>query len=677
MMSISSAPKLNYWSGSAIIKGQPQELVCYSHMSINVFQLKAIPDFGSNYFKEIENLASFAKVGFVANLQKDLLKNLALFGYTQFENSNGDISCGYSLRIIYQPSSKNSNISTEIYLLARVASNTSQHLAIFKKKQAEYIQSSLRSQLYKFEAVAQHRLDWQPAWLSPSEPPYCYEIIKTETVFQWFEADKKYFYSPGNLQVNKGNNMIAFFDQLQEYREATCIEITLVPTTVESYEKNTISRYIQALAVAARGVREENISPNTNAQKAKSVYEDIQKRYYSGIVFLYSLRVFSRDINTCQSVANQLAATCTGNTLIPRVVQVNDRKYAAQTALQVNVNDQACQDGIWEVTGNRLDGFQGGPETMRRLHRLIDLDEAAAFFRLPIPVNQLCAGVEYDRVSVSISSDEPTDKFPLKLDIEDIIRDYGTLITEDTYVVGIDQDGKPCVSDFSKIPHRIVAGTTGTGKTNFLTSMIYQFLYASFKIKVNREIYIADFKAGFDYYRIERRNESVKLVTKAEELVTLLAQLWNEYERRLKIMIDEDVENLKELREKCNSQEHRIILVIDEAASILSAERKSREEISKYLQELAAKSRVTGIHIFYCSQRPTPDVIPRLISDNMDERVIFRVFPAASQLLLDDDAAAELPADPKGRSVYRGLESQLKIVATPYVPKQVWNNPFG
>jgi len=246
-MSISSAPKLNYWSGSAIIKGQPQELIRYSYMSINVFQLKAIPDFGANYFKEIENLAPSARASFVANLQKDLLKNLALFGYTQFENSNGDVSCGYSLRIIYQPSSQKSKVSIEIYLLARVASNTSQYINTFKEKQAEYIQSSLRSQLYKFEAVPQHRLDWQPGWFNPGQPPYCYEIIKTEAVFQWLEADKKYFYSPGQLQVNKDNNMIAFFDQLQEYRQATCIEITLVPTTVESYEKNTISRYLEAL----------------------------------------------------------------------------------------------------------------------------------------------------------------------------------------------------------------------------------------------------------------------------------------------------------------------------------------------------------------------------------------------------------------------------------------------
>ena len=149
--------------------------------------------------------------------------------------------------------------------------------------------------------------------------------------------------------------------------------------------------------------------------------------------------------------------------------------------------------------------------------------------------------------------------------------------------------------------------------------MIYQFLYAGFKANAEREVYIADFKAGIDFYRIERRYSNVTLVTKAEDLASLLANLWQEYERRLKKMIDEDVESLQELREKCNSQEHRIILVIDEAASILNAERKSREEIYKYIQELAAKSRVTGIHIFYCSQRPTPDVIPRIISDNMDE----------------------------------------------------------
>ncbi|MEG4230436.1 hypothetical protein QUA35_30215 [Microcoleus sp. N9_B2] len=89
---------------------------------------------------------------------------------------------------------------------------------------------------------------------------------------------------------------------------------------------------------------------------------------------------------------------------------------------------------------------------------------------------------------------------------------------------------------------------------------------------------------------------------------------------------------------------------------------------------LAAQARVTGIHIIYCSQRPTPEVIPSQISDNMDERLIFRVQPAASQRLLDDDRAASLPVEPRGRAVYRGSEPELTIVATPFVPDEIWEN---
>lgn len=673
---LTNISEVKYWRGSAISKGQSQEFDTYNSFSVNVFKLKAVPDFGSGQFNLIENLDPTRKGTFVAKLQKDLLKNLAFFGSTQFGDSNGNVSCGYSLRIIYKPSYQESRVNTQIYLLARVASNSSQQLAVVKNKQAESIKSCLRTQPYQFEHDEQNQFDLQPVGLNSDQQPYCYEIIKSEEVYQWLKEDKKYFYSPGTFQVNEENNMVALFEQLQGYKANVCIDVTLVPTAVEGYEKNTISRYIEALTLAERGVREEKIDPNSNARKAKTVYEDIKKKYYSGIVFLYSFRVFSACKDTCQSVANQLAACCTANTVSPRVIKVADRKYAVQTALQVNVNEQVCVQEIWDVTTNRPDGFQGGPQTMRRLHRLINLDEAAAFFCLPIPINQHCAGVEYEGGN-NAASDEPADKLPSTLQIEDIIKQYGNLITEDTYIVGIDQDGNPCVSDFSKIPHRIVAGTTGTGKTNFLSSMIYQFLYASFKTNSEREIYIADFKGGFDYHRISRRYEAVKLVTKPEDLVTLLAKVWSKYERRIERMIDEDVESLQELREKCNSQDHRIILIIDEAASILTADRKNREEINKYLQELAAKSRVTGIHIFYCSQRPTLEVIPRLISDNMDERVIFRVFSAASQQLLNDDLAAELPAEPKGRAIYRGLDPQLKLIATPYVPKSVWNSPLG
>jgi len=296
---------------------------------------------------------------------------------------------------------------------------------------------------------------------------------------------------------------------------------------------------------------------------------------------------------------------------------------------------------------------------LKPLHRLATAKEISGFFRIAVP-----------RSASDVSIEEESNKLPEKLTIEDVVREYSKLITEDTYIVGIDQKGKPCISDFSKIPHRIVAGVPGSGKTNFITSVIYQFLYAN----PERKIYIADFQAGMHYQLIVDQQPSLEMVTELDQCANLLNELWKEHETRRELMRDKRVRSLTDLKQKHDIKKHRIVLILDEAFYIQNAERKTRESIEKILMGLAAQARVTGIHIIYCSQRPTPEVIPSQISDNMDERLIFRVQPAASQRLLDDDIAASLPVEPRGRAVYRGLEAELKIVTTPLVPDEIWEN---
>lgn len=296
---------------------------------------------------------------------------------------------------------------------------------------------------------------------------------------------------------------------------------------------------------------------------------------------------------------------------------------------------------------------------LKPLHRLATVQEISGFFRIAVP-----------RSASDVSIEEEPNKLPEKLTIEDVVREYSQLITEDTYIVGIDQKGKPCISDFSKIPHRIIAGVPGSGKTNFITSVIYQFLYAN----PERRIYIADFQAGMHYQLIVDQQPSLEMVTELDQCAHLLNELWKEHETRRELMRDKRVRSLTDLKQKHDIKKHRIVLIIDEAFYIQNAERKTRESIEKNLMGLAAQARVTGIHIIYCSQRPTPEVIPSQISDNMDERLIFRVQPAASQRLLDDDIAASLPVEPRGRAVYRGLEAELKIVSTPFVPDEIWEN---
>ena len=69
-------------------------------------------------------------------------------------------------------------------------------------------------------------------------------------------------------------------------------------------------------------------------------------------------------------------------------------------------------------------------------------------------------------------------------------------------------------------------------------------------------------------------------------------------------------------------------------------------------------------------------MIPRAISDNIDERVLFRVQSGASVQLLDSDKASRLPVDPPGRAIYRGSDASLKLIATPCVPDDIWEQPI-
>lgn len=283
---------------------------------------------------------------------------------------------------------------------------------------------------------------------------------------------------------------------------------------------------------------------------------------------------------------------------------------------------------------------------LQPLSHLVTLQEISGFFRLPTPTNEL----------------------PESDSLDLLIKQYGDSIPGDSYIVGIKQDGSPCVSSWENTPHRLIAGVPGSGKTNFIKSVIYQFLHANSQ----REIWIADFQAGMHYQLIADLHPNLRMVTDLKDFAALLGELWEEHTCRRELMRTHRVTSLTQLKEKTKLELQRRVLIIDEAAFILNAERTVKNEIERHLGNLASMGRTTGIHLVYCSQRPTPEVIPRLISDNMDERVIFKVQSAASVMLIDDDSAASLPVDPKGRAIYKGSDGLKLVVATPYVPDFIW-----
>jgi hypothetical protein len=294
------------------------------------------------------------------------------------------------------------------------------------------------------------------------------------------------------------------------------------------------------------------------------------------------------------------------------------------------------------------------------LRHLVTLDEISSFLRVVIP----------DKKLTGMAIADPTaNDFPQSFTIHDVINQFGHLITEDTYVAGIDRDGNPCISDFSKLAHRLVGGMNGTGKTNYILSVVYQFLHAN----PDREVFMIDFQAGLHYEYTIKKRKNVEMVTNFEDCDKLLKKMLEKHAERRTQMTTHQCRGRKELFDKANIKQNAVLLIIDEAFYIKNAERADRKKIEDSLNILAAQARVTGIHILYSTQTPTSDVIDSQTLNNIGERVLLAIESASdSRRIIGTDEAYELPLVPKGRALFRGLDRFPVQIATPLVPDEVW-----
>ena len=306
---------------------------------------------------------------------------------------------------------------------------------------------------------------------------------------------------------------------------------------------------------------------------------------------------------------------------------------------------------------------------LKPLHRLVTAQEISGFFRIA--------------VSQEISIESMTqNSFPTAT-AEEIFTRHRNLINADTYIVGIDDEGNPITSNWAEIPHRLVAGVPGAGKSNFLNWVIYQFLYAN----PNGKIYIADF-AGVDFnFLVNRLKASVKIVTTPEECQQLVEELHSqEYQRRMDLLRQYEVQNIQQLKEE-GVDIQRTLWIIDEAADIALASSKLRDTIEKRLIEYARKGRKCGFHIIYCTQRPSTAIITPQVIESCEEKIVFRVSADASATIIENSLAGTIPKQARGRCVLKGFGGDNIFVNTPLiqipvgskvqVSDTIWRNLVG
>lgn len=215
------------------------------------------------------------------------------------------------------------------------------------------------------------------------------------------------------------------------------------------------------------------------------------------------------------------------------------------------------------------------------------------------------------------------------------------------FVIGKDVDGRAVCGNLAKMKHILVGGSTGSGKSIFLHSMIAS-LINKYSPKDLRLILIDAKKTEFAIYKGLPHLLTGEIVSEAEPAINSLNWAIKEMERRYSLFAKKcsegkSVRNIDEYnlsREKGEKRLPRIVIIVDELADLMMVARREMEE---RIQRLVQKARAAGIHVVLATQRPSVDVVTGMIKANMPSRIAFRTIRELdSRILLDESGAEKL-----------------------------------
>ncbi|MEK7502462.1 MAG: DNA translocase FtsK, partial [Patescibacteria group bacterium] len=206
-----------------------------------------------------------------------------------------------------------------------------------------------------------------------------------------------------------------------------------------------------------------------------------------------------------------------------------------------------------------------------------------------------------------------------------------------TVSLGLDVSGNPLVADIAKMPHVLIAGTTGSGKSVLINSFISSLLFRAAPSEV-RLILI-------DPKRVELTGYNgiphlmTPVIVEVEKILASLKWAMNEMDRRYKKFAENGVRNIDSYNELAGFQSlPYIVIFIDELADLMAF---APVEVEDAIARLAQMARATGIHLVVSTQRPSVDVITGLIKANIPCRIAFNVSSMVDSRVIIDTPGAE------------------------------------
>jgi S-DNA-T family DNA segregation ATPase FtsK/SpoIIIE len=227
--------------------------------------------------------------------------------------------------------------------------------------------------------------------------------------------------------------------------------------------------------------------------------------------------------------------------------------------------------------------------------------------------------------------------------------------------LGKNISGVPIVGDLASMPHLLIAGTTGSGKSVCINTIILSLLYRHTPDKCKFILIDPKMLELSTYEGIPHL--LCPVITEAKKAASVLGWVVKEMESRYRLMTKEGVRNIDGYNAKHKLPMPYIVVVVDEMSDLMLVAGK---EIENYIQKLSQMARAAGIHIIMATQRPSVDVITGTIKANFPTRISFQVTSKIdSRTILGEQGAEQLLG--KGDMLYMSSANRIVRIHAPFV----------
>ena len=320
----------------------------------------------------------------------------------------------------------------------------------------------------------------------------------------------------------------------------------------------------------------------------------------------------------------------------------NKSKEVIDTLKNFNIEIQDCN----ATFGPTITRYEVSPKPGTKVSKIVNLSDdlalslAARSIRIEAPVpGKSVIGIEV-----------PNDK-PQVVGLREVITSNEFINDPSSLTVGLGKEisGKPLIADLAKMPHLLIAGATGSGKSVCVNTIITSLLYKSSPEEVKLLLIDPKVVELAHYNGIPHLLSPV--VTDPKKASNALNWAVNEMNKRYQLFAENGVKDIAGYNRKCENKMHKIVIIIDELADLMMA---CGNEVEDYICRLAQMARAAGMHLIIATQRPSVDVITGIIKANIPSRIAFAVSSQTdSRTILDMGGAEKLLG--KGDMLYYPL----------------------